>query len=166
MLEGTSGALWSKLPLKAGSATKSDEVTQFIQPTLEKSKGWRLHSSLGKLATAWLFQWWKFLLTSILNLPHFNICKLPLVLPPCATVKSLAPSPRGPACNRSGLWLGPPWSHSLKGWTSLGLSVSPQRESAPALTVLVDIWQTCLNLSTPSSCWKEHGVQQALRRGR
>lgn len=86
MLEGNSGSPWSKPPLKAGSTMKAEEVAQSFF-SVQSRKIPRMETALRLLET-WptveLLQNEPCVLMSILNLSHFNLRQLPLILAPFA----------------------------------------------------------------------------------
>lgn len=102
--------------LKAGSTLNPDQVAHgFIQSSLANIQRQRLHNSSGLCNLFYClidFIVKKFLLTFSQSLSSFNLCPLPLTLPPCTTVKSLALSCRKGSvcrdlvCRKGGLLLG------------------------------------------------------------
>ena len=100
---GTSGCLWSKLLLRAEPALRSDQVAQgFIQSSLKKLQGWRLHGfseqpaqTLGssQSAISFLAPSWNFLCFNLCPFPTIPFCEGSGSIPSKTTPQALLGAP-------------------------------------------------------------------------
>lgn len=159
-LAGAPGGLQFNLLPRTGPPLGSDQVAQgFIQSGLENVQGWRGHRLSGPYFHSWTTPTWKeLLLIPCLHLSGFNLCLLPLMLPPHTTMRTLALSSQSIPCAS--------W-----GTAHIGLSkpVSSPHKPLPAdpvlqpTNIMIPLYWTHSSLSASFLDWGSGGGQTRCR---